>query len=111
MKKGYLVTALLLLLTTWVMPESATQALSADRHDSLLEGCIGGSSDRLTLTDSAGKVYQLRGYTALLAEHVGQHASIIGIEEHGSTGGTDRAQPAFTVKKVAIIASLCSASR
>lgn len=137
MRKRYLVTAIVLLSAVWVMaqstgrqsayrnnttpsnqqpaaamaPVSATQTSSASKHDSLLEGCIGGSSDRLTLTDAAGKVYQLRGDTAKLSDHVGQHASIMGIEEHGSAPGVEAAQTTFTVKKVAIIASICSASR
>jgi hypothetical protein len=92
-------------------PASATQASSTNKRDTFLEGCIGGSSGRLTLTDVAGKVYQLRGDTAALAEHVGQHATITGIEEQGSASSADRAQTTFTVKKVALIARICPASK
>jgi hypothetical protein len=90
---------------------SATQPSSAIKHDSLLEGCIGGSSDSLTLTDAVGKVYQLRGDTAKLADHVGQHASLTGSEEQGSASGAAGAPLTFTVKKVAMIARTCSASK
>jgi hypothetical protein len=137
MRKKYLVTALVLLSAGWAMaqstggrsaypntstpstqqpaaamaPASETQTSSANKHDSLLEGCIGGANDRLTLTDAVGKVYQLRGDTAKLSEHVGQHASVMGIEERRSAPDVDGAQTTFTVKKVAMIASICPASR
>jgi len=92
-------------------PASETQTSSANKHDSLLEGCIGGSNGRLTLTDAVGKVYQLRGDTAKLSEHVGQQASVMGIEERRIAPDVDGAQTTFTVKKVAMIASICPASR
>jgi hypothetical protein len=92
-------------------PTSETQTSSANKHESFLEGCIGGSSGRLTLIDAAGKVYQLRGDTDKLSEHIGQQASIMGIEEQGSARGFDGAQTIFTVKKVAMIASICQAPR
>jgi len=95
-----------------VAPASETQTSSANKHDSFLEGCIGGSSGRLTLIDAAGKVYQLRGDTAKLSEHIGQQASIMGVEEQGSARGFEGApQTIFTVKKVAMIASICQAPR
>ena len=138
MRKRYLVTASVLLPAVWLMsqstggrsaypksttpstqqpatavaPASETQTSSANKHDSFLEGCIGGSSGRLTLIDAAGKVYQLRGDTAKLSEHIGQQASIMGIEEQGSARGFEGApQTIFTVKKVAMIASICQAPR
>jgi len=137
MTKMYLVTAIVLPATLWVMAQSAgqhslypnstvtsnqqpaapvvvaasaAQSSSPTKRESFLEGCIGGSSGRLTLTDVAGKIYQLRGDTATLAEHVGQHATITGIEEQGGVSGADRAQPTFTVRKVAFIARICPAS-
>jgi hypothetical protein len=135
MRKTYLVTAIVLLSAVWAIAQSTgrqsahpnsttpsaqqpgaamapvSETQSANKHESLLEGCLGGSNDRLTLTDAVGKVYQLRGDTAKLSEHVGQHASIMGIEEQGSARGFDGAQTIFTVKKVAMIASICQASR
>lgn len=137
MTKMYLVTAIILPATLLVMAQSAgqyptypnnatssnqqsvapavlvpaTQSSSPTKRESYLEGCIGGSSGRLTLTDVEGKVYQLRGDTATLAEHVGQHATITGIEEQGSASGAERSQPAFTVKKVAFIARICPAAK
>lgn len=137
MRKMCLVTAIVLLSTLWGMAQSAGQRStypnstissnhqpaasavvqasgtqgSATKHDTLLEGCIGGSNDSLTLTDAAGKVYQLQGDTGKLADHVGQHASITGSEEQASVSGVYGAQTAFIVKKVAMIARTCSASK
>jgi hypothetical protein len=137
MRKMYLVAAIVLPATLWVMAQSAgqhsivypndatssnrqstapavvaaAQSSSPTRRETFLEGCIGGSSSRLTLTNVEGKVYQLRGDTATLAEHVGQHATITGIEEQGSASGADRSQPTFTVKKVAFIARICPATK
>jgi hypothetical protein len=137
MRKTYLLTAIVLLSTHWVMAQSvgrpstlpdspssyqqpvapatvaasSTQSPSATRRDTFLEGCIGGSSGRLTLTDAGGKVYQLRGETTTLAEHIGQHATITGIDEQESVSDADKAQHAFTVKKVAFIARICPASK
>src|SRR5262249_39850411 len=83
---------------------------AAPSHDILLEGCLGGSSGRFTLTDVGGKVYPLRGDTAQLGDHVGQQVSITGIEQPESTsaGGS---QPTFTVKKVKFIGRPCETSK
>src|SRR5215472_2404286 len=132
MEKMYLFASVILSATLWFIAQSAARpstspnsALSSNqqsaaqpvvavaaqpsspiKRESYLEGRIGGSSGRLTLTDVEGKVYQLRGDTATLEEHVGQHATITGIEEQGSASGAERSQPTFTVKKVAFIARI-----
>src|SRR5215831_3311895 len=68
----------------------ATQAFVPDARDRLLEGCVAGTRENLTLTDAAGKVYQLRGETAKLAEHIGQQASVTGTEApHSGSGSPD----------------------
>ncbi len=134
MRKKYLITALLLLSVGNMAPAGeqkaypnrssppnqqptdpdmtqTTQASASDAHDILLEGCLAGSRDNLTLTDAAGKVYQLRGDTAKLADHMGQQASITGTETPESAPGAARAWPAFIVKKVKIIGRMCSVSK
>lgn len=85
-----------------------TQTSVAHPHDRLLEGCIAGSRDNLALTDAAGKVYQLRGDTATLGDHIGQQATIIGTETPPSGPAALEARHSFTVKKVKMIASICS---
>jgi hypothetical protein len=131
MRKTYVITALFLLSASAmaqpatqqsVYPNGSppvaraemaqsTQRAWTDARDKLLEGCVQGTRDNLTLTDAAGKVYQLRGDTTLLADHIGQQASIIGTETPRSGPGFTEAQPTFTVKKVKMIASVCSASK
>ena len=88
-----------------------TQTSTSEARDILLEGCVEGTRDNLTLTDGAGKVYQLRGNTVQLADHIGQQASITGTEAPRHGPGNVEMQPTFTVKKVKLIASVCSASR
>jgi len=88
-----------------------TQAFAPDAHDRLLEGCVAGTRDNLILTDATGKVYQLRGETAKLAEHIGQQASVTGTDAPRDGSGAVETQLTFVVKKVAMIASVCSASK
>src|SRR5262249_46192143 len=75
-----------------------------------LEGCLGGSSGRFTLTDVGGRVYPLRGDTAQLGDHVGQQVSITGTEESesSSAGG---AQSTFSVKKVKFVGPSCKTAK
>ncbi len=92
-------------------PSQAMQTSAENRHDRLLEGCVRSANGGLTLTDVEGKVYHLRGDTAQLARHIGQHATVTGTEEQGGASGAAGAQPTFTVKKVSLIASVCVASK
>ncbi|HKF21376.1 MAG TPA: hypothetical protein VKE93_07390 [Candidatus Angelobacter sp.] len=125
MRKIYVIAALFL-LPIWVMARpagqqsmypsgvemtQATQASASNPPDRLLEGCVEGTRDNLTMTDATGKVYQLRGEITQLADHIGQQASITGTEAPRNDPATAEAQPTFTVKKVKMIASVCTASR
>jgi hypothetical protein len=129
MKKPYLVVTLFLLLSICLVIQASgqqpasnqpaaapvaaqTQAAlpAAPAHDILIEGCLGGSSGRFTLTDAAGKVYPLRGDTGQLSEHVGQQASITGLEQPETTSA-GAAQSTFTVKKVKFIGRACETSK
>jgi hypothetical protein len=89
----------------------AMQTSAETRHDRLLEGCVRSANGGLTLTDVEGTVYRLRGDTAQLARHIGQQATVTGIEEQDGASGAAGAQPTFTVKKVSLIASVCAASK
>jgi len=129
MKKPYLVVTLFLLLSICLVVQAPSQqpvsnqpaaepvaaqtqaALpAAPAHDILIEGCLGGSGGRFTLTDVAGKVYPLTGDTGQLSDHVGQQVSLTGMEqsETNSAGG---AQTTFTVKKVKFIGRACETSK
>jgi hypothetical protein len=108
MKRVCLIPAVALLSSVLFMVQSVGQA---EGHDRLLEGCIRNANGNLTLTDEAGRVYHLRGDTAQLADHVGQQAAVIGIEEQQSTPAAAGSQPIFTVKKVRLIGRTCAASK
>jgi len=125
MKKIYVIAALFV-IPIWVMARpvgqqsvypngaqmtQATQASESNAPDRLLEGCVEGTRDNLTLTEATGKVYQLRGETAKLAEHIGQQASVTGTDAPRDGSGAVETQLTFVVKKVAMIASVCSASK
>jgi len=86
----------------------ATPASTAHTHDRLLEGCVAGSRDNLALTDAAGKVYLLQGDIAELSAHIGQQASIIGTEIAANASPPAEGRATFIVKKVKLIASICS---
>ena len=92
-------------------PKATQETQASNAHDTLLEGCVEGSRDNLTLTDAGGKVYQLRGNIAELADHIGQEASVTGTEAPRTGPGFAEGQPTFTVKNVKIIGRMCSASR
>jgi hypothetical protein len=133
MSKKYLIAALLLLPVGMMAPSAGQQKAypggspppilqpadpeqtqgtqASNAHVSLLEGCIEGSRDNLTLTDAAGKVFQLRGNIAELADHIGQQASVTGTETPRTGPGFAEGQPTFTVKSVKIIGRMCSASK
>jgi hypothetical protein len=136
MRKTYLITAIVVLASVWVIaqsegrrstysnfastqqpaasemaPTQGGQASAEHPRESLLEGCVEGSRANLTLTNAAGKVYRLLGDTATLAAHVGQQAVLTGTEDPGSASRAAGAQPTFTVKKVNTIASTCSAPK
>jgi hypothetical protein len=108
MKRACLVTAVALLSSVLFVVRSVGQE---EQHDRLLEGCVRNLNGNLTLTDMAGRDYRLRGDTVQLADHVGQQAAVIGIEEPGSTPAPAGSEPIFTVKKVRLIGRLCAASK
>ena len=125
MKKIYVIAALFV-LPIWVMarpvgqqsvyPNGAqttqrTHASESSVPDRLLEGCVEGTRDNLTLTEATGRVYQLLGETAQLADHIGQQASVTGTEAPKTGPGFAEGQTTFTVKKVKMIASVCTASK
>ena len=111
MKRACLIMAVALLSSVLFIVRSVGQE---ERHDRLLEGCVRNLNGNLTLTDMEGRDYHLRGDTVQLADHVGQQAVVIGIEEQGSVPAAAGSQPIFTlftVKKVRLIGRICAASK
>ena len=133
MRKWSLITAILLLSSAWVVaqsnstpptaPDNSQQYPSSsgqkpdtsqtsappagtDRAAQNIEGCISGAAGAFTLTDAAGKTYQLGGDTSKLADHVGHQVQVSGSQEPSSA--TSAGAPAtFNVKKVKMLAASC----
>ena len=87
MRKMFMLTAVLLLSSLWLFGQDAAQtggSASAQTNSSAsemtIEGCLSGSAGNFTLTDNAGKSYQLQGDSSKLTDHVGQHVRIKGTE-------------------------------
>jgi hypothetical protein len=150
MKKVYLITSILLLSSVWLVAQtspssagSATQqpsstspsqtspaqstapdASQSSTNNSTIEGCLAGSAGNFTLTDTAGKSWQLAGDTSKLTEHVGHQVRITGSEAAGAAGsasgagagasaagGSSGSQSTFTVQKVKMVSSSCPTSK
>ena len=108
---------------------TTTDTTQTSTNSSSIEGCLSGSAGSYTLTDTAGKTWQLAGDTSKLTEHVGHNVRLTGSEGSGgasgsssgaagssasSTGagagtgaGASGSQPTFTVQKVKMISSTC----
>ena len=153
MRKLYLITSILLLSSVWLAaqtypssggaaqqpsttsPSTApsqtsptqstapdTSATSTDKDS--VEGCLSGSAGNFTLTDSAGKSWQLAGDTSKLTEHVGHMVRLSGSQSGGSSspsssgasgaagaGSSASSGGTFTVSKVKMISSSCPTSK
>jgi hypothetical protein len=78
--------------------QTATAPVVSDQGKSV-EGCIGGASGSYTLTDAAGKTWQLTGETSSLADHVGHTVEAWGSQDSPRS---------LNIKKVKMIASGCA---
>jgi len=149
MRKTYLIATILLLSAVWATAQTTPQSTtpggstapatspqstspsqqpaapdasqtSTDSGNSI-EGCLSGSAGNFTLTDAAGKSWQLAGDTAKLGDHVGHQVRISGESASspssgagasaGAGAGASGAPATFTVKKVKMISSSCPTSK
>ena len=97
----------LLLTTAWLQaqepspgqtPAQTPPSTSGQTHsrassgmNKTVEGCLQGSNGSFTITDRAGKTYQLAGDTSKLTDHVGHEVQIT-----GSTSGSDASASSTT---------------
>src|SRR5215510_2614755 len=99
MRKFWLLTALLLLCSAWLVAQSTSPAASpnspavsssqtSDTEGKTIEGCLSGSAGNWTLTDSSGKTWQLQGDDSKLSKEVGHQVKIKGSEMAGSSGAS-----------------------
>jgi hypothetical protein len=120
MKKPFLVTAVLVLATSWTFAQyggsqQPDKSQTSGRSGQTFEGCLGGSAGNYTLIDASGNKYQLAGDTSKLSGHVGQQVRITGGESPGAPGaatsgvtsGPAGGANTIFVKKVKMISSSC----
>jgi len=86
MKKFFSLIAALLLSAVWLFAQDAAQAGSStsqansNASEMTIEGCLSGSAGNFTLTDTAGKSYQLQGDASKLADQIGHQVAIKGTQ-------------------------------
>jgi hypothetical protein len=109
MRKTFLVTMILLVVTAWAVAQQGSNrpvAPGADNRPSApstdnsqasqpsaagisVEGCLGGSAENFTVTDRTGTTYQLQlpqnADTSKLSQHIGEEVRVTGT----ITGGND----------------------
>jgi hypothetical protein len=114
MKKWSLITVLLLALSAWAVDQNTSQQpdaqqkepVAAGQHAQALEGCITKSATGFTLTDNAGKTYQLAGDPSQLAGEDGHWDKVTGTAQ--SDAAAAAGTPAtFTVTKVKVVKTTC----
>ena len=87
MKQLFSLIAALLLSAVWMFAQDAAQAGSStssqtnsNASEMTIEGCLSGSAGNFTLTDTAGKSYQLQGDASKLADQIGHQVAIKGTQ-------------------------------
>jgi hypothetical protein len=95
MKKLFALIAALLLSAVWVFAKDAAQAgssassqMKSNASEMTIEGCLAGSEGNFTLTDSAGKSYQLQGDTSKLTDQIGHQIRIKGTQSATASATT-----------------------
>jgi hypothetical protein len=120
-------TLILLCGSAWIAAQdtsssSGTQTdkekLSHQMHTSetTIRGCLSGSADNYTLTDSTGTKYQLQGKTSSLSSNLNNEVELRGTPsgtpgtgtQGTGTATTQGAVQTFSVMKVKKIANTCS---
>ena len=128
MSKCSVRAAVLLLSSMWMLtqiealsmsqnpssPESTQQPdksrASSDKAGDVIEGCLSGAADVFTLTDAAGKTYELTGDMHDLAGTVGHRLRLfgnVGSSARGSGTSVGGPKATFSVKKVQSLSSSC----
>ena len=137
MRKWSLITAIVLLSSAWVVAQSnstpptvpdnsqsnqqypssgqkpdtsqsSAPPAGTDQNAQTIEGCLAGAAGAFTLTDAAGKTYQLAGDTSKLADHVGHTVQVTGSAPSGMGAASAGAPSTFNVKKVKMLAASCA---
>jgi len=84
MKKLVSLIAAVLLSAVWVFAQDAQAGSSIPSQtgssEMTVEGCLSGSAGNFTLTDNAGKSYQLQGDTSKITDQIGHQVRIKGTQ-------------------------------
>jgi hypothetical protein len=117
--KRAIVTAMMLLAgTTWAVSQdypSQKGQSSSSAQRTTIEGCLGRTDGGFTLTDKAGKRYELTGDTAMLKDHISHEVQIDGTKAESSTptgtpeATTNRIEARIDVSGVKHISETCKA--
>jgi len=108
-----LVMALSLLLCTgWLMAQEGSmgkgQMGKGDSAQMKVEGCLQKSASGFTLTDSAGKMYDLQGDSAKISEHVGHEVMVTGTSGSGSDSmSSGQSEPVLQVTQLKHVSKTC----
>jgi hypothetical protein len=98
MRKLFLLSAFVLLLSAWVVaqataPMGGSSQSSSNANETSITGCLSGSGGSYTLTDASGKTYQLQGDTSKLSDEVGHQVRVKGSEASASAAGSPGTSP------------------
>lgn len=129
MKRTILFTLILLCSSAWAVAQSTPSSgdhadkdqVKREMHTSetVIRGCLNGSADSYTLTDSSGTQYQLQGNTSKLSSRVNTQVEIRGTPsgtpgtgtQGTGTATTQGSVPSFNVMQVKKIAGSCPAKK
>lgn len=120
MKRSYLATALLLLLSSsWALTQSSSTSsqqpdksqTSDQKGQKSIEGCLSGGADTFRLTAATGKIYELKGDASGLNANVGHKVRLWGTAGGADAGGEDLSASGpyyFDVKRVESLSDTCN---
>ncbi len=83
MRKGILLTAVLLAGGAWAIAQDSTASVATDTNNSAsssntVQGCLSGASGSYTLTDATGAMYQVQGDESQLSANVDKQVEVTG---------------------------------
>ena len=105
----------LLLCAGWLLAQEGSMGKSQGQmgkgEQTKVEGCLQKSDSGFTLTDTAGKTYDLQGETSKLSDHVGHEVMITGtMSGAGSSMSTTQSEPVLQVTGMKHISKTCKSA-
>ena len=100
----------LLLCTGWLVAQEGSMSKGQMKSESMkVEGCLQKSAAGFTLTDTAGKTYDLQGDSAKIGEHVGHEVMVTGTmgSESGSSMSNSQSESILQVTQLKHISKTC----